>query len=321
MLRNVLILSAGRRVELLLGFQKSLTRWLPDGEVCCADLEPMLSSACMATERRYKLPHCRSPEYKQALTQLCADQGIAMVIPTIDTELMILAQMEPELRAHGTHAIISDANIIAGCRDKRKTPELFAKLGLASPQIYSHDMIEFPCFSKPADGSSSIGAMRIDHESQITDEMHSDPNRMFMQLVPEGLRELTIDLYYDQVGNLCCAVPRERLAVRAGEVAKGVTRKDWVYEKIIAAGNSLPGARGCLTLQLFADDNDKSLHAIEINPRFGGGYPLSLAAGADFPGWLIHEYLLKRKVEFFDSWESDLLMLRYDANVLVHGYG
>ena len=107
--------------------------------------------------------------------------------------------------------------------------------------------------------------------------------------------------------------------MRAGEVAKGVTRRDWIYDHLIASGGHLAGARGCMTLQLFADDRDHSIHAIEINPRFGGGYPLSLAAGADFPEWLIREYILGEDVPFFEAWEDALLMLRYDAKILVHG--
>jgi carbamoyl-phosphate synthase large subunit len=57
---------------------------------------------------------------------------------------------------------------------------------------------------------------------------------------------------------------------------------------------------------------------LEINPRFGGGYPLTGAAGADYCAWLIAEYLLNKEIGFFDDWEADLLMLRYDAKVILH---
>lgn len=317
---NILILSAGRRVELLQGFEDAAARLLPAGRVFCADMDPGLSSACRAATRSFRLPHCRDAHYPASLKQLCADQDIGLIIPTIDTELSILSEMAAELAADATYAVVSDKAVIMRCRDKRRTPELFAGMGLASPAIFDRDAIEFPCFSKPAGGSSSIGAMRIDHPDQITDAMRADDDRMFMELVPEGLRELTIDLYYDRDHELRCAVPRERLAVRAGEVAKGLTCRDWVYEEVVAGSRFLPGARGCLTLQLFADDRNRSLHAIEINPRFGGGFPLALAAGADFPAWLIEEYLQQSPVTFFDAWEDRLLMLRYDAKILVHDY-
>jgi carbamoyl-phosphate synthase large subunit len=102
-------------------------------------------------------------------------------------------------------------------------------------------------------------------------------------------------------------------------VSKGVTRKNHVYDYLLEKLTALKGARGCITLQLFNNVKTGRFAALEINPRFGGGYPLSYSAGALYPGWLIDEYLLGRDVPFLDSWESNLMMLRYDAKVLVHG--
>ena len=59
---------------------------------------------------------------------------------------------------------------------------------------------------------------------------------------------------------------------------------------------------------------------IEINPRFSGGFPLTSASGADFPSWLIDEHFLDKEIPFFDSWEPNLLMLRYDSKVLKNDY-
>ena len=76
----------------------------------------------------------------------------------------------------------------------------------------------------------------------------------------------------------------------------------------------------CITCQFFVHTNNpKIIYGIEVNPRFGGGYPLSYLAGANFPKWIIKEYLLKESIEEqFDIWENNLLMLRYDAEVIVH---
>ena len=84
----------------------------------------------------------------------------------------------------------------------------------------------------------------------------------------------------------------------------------------------IEGAVGCLTAQFFKHkEDDSKVYAIEINPRFGGGYPLSYLAGANFPKWIIQEYFLKESIsDQFDSWEDKLLMIRYDDEILVHGY-
>jgi carbamoyl-phosphate synthase large subunit len=73
-------------------------------------------------------------------------------------------------------------------------------------------------------------------------------------------------------------------------------------------------------VQLFFHRLSGSILGIEINPRFGGGYPLSYRAGANFPAMLIEEYYLQNSIEYSDHWESDLLMLRYDDEVLIHDY-
>ncbi len=147
--------------------------------------------------------------------------------------------------------------------------------------------------------------------------MFDDEKMMFMEYIDPTHIEFTVDVYYDRMGQLKCAVPRQRIEVRGGEVSKGATRRHFVYEYLLPRLAKLRGARGCITVQVFANETIGRFAALEINPRFGGGYPLSYSAGANYPGWLIDEYLLGREIKFFDKWENNLLMLRYDAKVLV----
>jgi carbamoyl-phosphate synthase large subunit len=83
----------------------------------------------------------------------------------------------------------------------------------------------------------------------------------------------------------------------------------------------VPGARGCITLQLFRHRERAEYYGIEINARFGGGYPLTQSSGANFPRWIVHEYFLGERPESFDGWEENLLMLRYDEEVFVRNHG
>jgi carbamoyl-phosphate synthase large subunit len=106
------------------------------------------------------------------------------------------------------------------------------------------------------------------------------------------------------------------LEVRGGEISKGITRRDGVIPLLEPCLERLQGARGCLTVQVFANPERTRLRGVEINPRFGGGYPLSHAAGAAFPELLIREWLLGQRPEPNNSWQADLLMLRHDAMVL-----
>jgi carbamoyl-phosphate synthase large subunit len=318
-LTSILLLSAGRRVELLQGFRDARTRLAGDVRVLAGDCRPHLSAACQLADSAFMLPRISDPDYLPRLHALCRKEDVRLVVPTIDPELPVLAAAQQEFRDSGIELVISNRELVERCVDKRSTSGLFAELGIPTPEIYDRDAILYPCFSKPASGSSSDGALRCESADSVSPGMLADQGRIFMELIPADFDEITIDLYYDRNGELRCMVPRTRIETRAGEVSKGVTRRDWVYDLLWPRLVSMRGARGPVTLQLFARDQDRSASAIEINPRFGGGFPLSLSAGADFPGWLIEEYLLGSDVARFESWEPGLMMLRYDAKVLVHG--
>lgn len=316
--RNVLILSAGRRVELVQIFQEALQKHFSVGKVFATDMKPQLSAACQIADDSFIAPRVTAPEYIDFLLNLCKKNTIGLVIPTIDTELIVLSINKHRFDEIGVNVIISDHELVMACRDKRKTADIFVSLGIDQPHIYNRDAIQFPCFCKPYDGSCSIGAQALFDESMLNDELLANEKNMFMELIGKEYSEYTIDAYYSNEGTLCCLVPRERLEVRAGEVSKGATRKNFVYNYLREKLPVLKGARGCITVQVFANPESKAIKALEINPRFGGGFPLSHAAGANYPDWLVREYLCNEEIEFYENWENNLIMLRYDAKVLVH---
>ncbi|PSW11201.1 carbamoyl phosphate synthase large subunit [Photobacterium rosenbergii] len=317
---NVLVLSAGRRVELVEEFQNDLKALLPEGKVYCTDMYPKLSSACFVADGYFEVPRVTDATYISKILEICKQNNIGLVVPTIDTELELLSEERHQFDSLGVHVLISDPELIAQCRDKRKTARLFDNLRVDQPKILNRDKLSFPCFCKPYDGSCSKGALAIHTEQDLTSELLSDPKNMFMELVPKTYSEYTIDGYYTRDGVLKCLVPRKRLEVRGGEVSKGLTKKNFVYDYLLERVGQLPGARGCITFQLFVNETELAIKGLEINPRFGGGYPLAYAAGAKFPEYAIREFLLDEEVNFKSDWVADLLMLRYDAKVLRHDH-
>lgn len=316
---NILLLSAGRRFELAQAFKTEIDRRGIPSKLFATDLCPELSAACHVVDQAFAAPRVTEKNYAEFLLNLCLRYEIGLVIPTIDTELLGLAQNRARFAEFGIVIVISDESLVAICRDKRKTADLFKKIGIDTPALYDKDQLKFPCFAKPFDGSRSIGAIHIPDLGSVTPEIASNSKLIFMEYIDKSYCEYTVDAYYSNFGNLKCIVPRQRLEVRDGEVSKGVTRKNFVFGYLKERLSKIEGARGCLTVQLFVKATTQRYAALEINPRFGGGFPLSYAAGANYPGWLVDEYLLGKVVDTFDEWESDLLMLRYDAKVLVHG--
>ncbi|MEM0514215.1 ATP-grasp domain-containing protein [Pseudoalteromonas sp. YIC-827] len=315
---NIVILSAGRRVELVKAFQHAANELNLDTLVIGADMCPELSSACYVADESVAVPRVSSEHYVASLLKLCQEKGVGLVVPTIDTELKILSEVREAFLEIGTHIIISDPELIASCRDKRLTGEFFETLGITYPTVYSRENVPVPSFCKPYDGSCSKGAVAIYKKTDLTDDLLNDDKNMFMELVPKSYCEVTVDGYYTNDGLLKCLVPRERLEVRGGEVSKGKTIKSHLYDYLIERLSHIKGARGCITFQVFYNKQTSDIKGLEINPRFGGGFPLTNAVRGEYPKWLMQEYLLDKEITFFDDWDVGAIMLRYDAMVITH---
>ena len=127
-------------------------------------------------------------------------------------------------------------------------------------------------------------------------------------------------MYYNRKSELTCCIPRRRIEVRSGEVNKGVTQKNFLVTYIYEKLKLVPGVFGCINLQVFVNVHTQKVIGVEINPRFGGGYPLSYFAGGNFPKWIIDEYIDGINIEYSDKWEDKLLLLRYDEEVIIQNF-
>ncbi len=314
--RNILLLSAGRRVSLA----RELRTVASDHNACffTADFRPELSAACNDNQTFLWLPHVTDPRYPDALNSLCEQYKIGLVIPTIDFELSILASLHDSFMSAGTALIVCDTELIAIAGDKRRTAEVFATFGVQSPELYPIDAPRFPAIAKPFDGSLSRDVTVLRKPEDFTQNVRETANLMLAQYIDPVMHdEFTCDAYYDRGGVLRCVIPRQRIEVRGGEVAKGRTAKNNIVDLFRSKLGRISGAKGCLTFQFFRNRDTGALYLIELNARFGGGFPLSHAAGADYPRWLYEEWITGRAIEDYDHWEDGLTMLRYDEAVFV----
>lgn len=318
---NILITSAGQRVSLVHAFKSELSKLVENGKVLTVDLNPILAPACHVSDGYFQVPRVTDRNYIDTLLEICLENEVKLIIPTIDTELLILSENIDLFKDKGIFVSVSDLQLIKKCRDKRLTHELFTEYGVEIPMQYTLDNLQFPVFAKPYNGSLSKGIFVAKEMKDITEEQINNPDLLFMQYIsPEEYDEYTVDCYFDRNSNLKCLVPRKRIFVRAGEINKGVTKKNNIVSVLSEKLSDLNGARGCITIQVFYHKTKHTVLGIEINPRFGGGYPLSYLARANYPKWIIQEYLFNEAIPEFNDWEDNLLMLRYDSEVLVHGY-
>ena len=318
---NILVTSAGQRVSLVRAFKKELIKLFPEGKVFTVDMNPGLSPACNVSDGYKAVRRVDDRGYIKELIVICQEWDIKIIIPTIDTELLILSKNKLVFFELGINVIVSDESFVISCRDKRILNEFFKKKNIDIPHPIDKNNLVFPVFIKPYDGSLSKDILLANSQEDITEKHIVNKKLMFMEYIdPLEFDEYTIDAYYDISNNLKCAVPRKRIAVRSGEISKGLTSKNCLVEYLTNHLGKIEGAIGCLTIQMFYNRNTNRVIGIEINPRFGGGYPLSYLAGANYPLWLIREYVLNESIEFYNDWEDNLLMLRYDDEILIHNF-
>jgi carbamoyl-phosphate synthase large subunit len=182
----------------------------------------------------------------------------------------------------------------------------------------SKKKLNWPCFLKPWDGYASRGNAVVNNRKELAFFARRIPNPICQEFI-KGT-EYTCDVYVDFSMKVRCVVPRKRVEVRAGEVSKGqIVKHQAIMKQAAKLVEALGAGPGVITLQLFLT-RDKKLKFIEINPRFGGGVPLSIKAGANFPKWIL-QGLLGRKTNIrFDGFKDKLIMLRYDDEVWIDNF-
>jgi carbamoyl-phosphate synthase large subunit len=326
---TVLISSAGRRVELLRGFRRALDAiGATAGRVLATDCS-WYSSAFHDADEAFLVPRLDDPEFVPRLLELCVKHDVDLIVPTIDTEMPVWAAHRDQFDAIGTTIALSSRDVVTIAADKQRTHDWLVAQGFPTvaqtePSAALADLgtWAFPLMAKPRFGSAGLGVglVRDAEELALVARRGHELGEIVVQRVAPGV-EHTIDVLADRTGRCACAVPRRRIEVRAGEVSKGVTVRSAVLQDLAArVCEALPGACGALNVQVFVDgdvNEPDNLTVIEINARYGGGFPLSLEAGADFPRWMLEELLGLPSTASPDDWRSGLVMLRYDAAVFV----
>lgn len=318
MKHNILITSAGKRVALTKYFKETLNRFFPESKMFITDMNPEMAPVSYVCDGSFKVPRVTAPEYPEILLNICEENEIGMIIATIDTELLLLADIKESFREKGIHVIVSDKPFVTMCCDKRNTGAFFEAHGVRVPQEIDKNNPTFPIFAKPYDGSLSTNLHFIKAADELTWEILNDPKLLFMEYIDKSVyKEYTVDMYYGKDNKVKCVIPRERIEIRAGEINKGRTAKNEIVNFIKEKFGYIEGCVGCICMQLFFHPGTKDIVGIEINPRFGGGYPLSYNCGGNYPELLIREYFLGEEVEYFDNWKDGMLMLRYDDAIFV----
>lgn len=312
---RIMFTGVGRRIELLQAFRNAALALNKELKIYGADMAGTAPALAYCDYTR-RVVAMKDPQYINNLLQICMDDHIDLLIPTIDTDLLVLSENKEKFENIGTRVMISDPDKIRICRDKNKTSKFFVDCGLHAPmpvndwRVYNAG---YPAFIKPKDGSSSINAYKVENKEEL--EIYAGKVEDYIvQPFVKG-REYTIDVFCDWYGNPVSIVPRERLQVRAGEVLKTQICMDLAMIEEARTLSKAFKPCGPMTVQLIRDEEGIDWF-IEINPRFGGGSPLSMKAGARSAEAIL-KLLDGEKIEYITDIADGAIYSRFDHSVCV----
>jgi carbamoyl-phosphate synthase large subunit len=314
----VLVTSAGRRTGLVRAFVEAAHA--RGGVVFAGDVDG-LAPALFVADEALQTASTGAPDYLARLVDQVGRHSIDLLVPTIDTELPMLAAGRTELERAGCRLALSTASFVEITLDKFLSVEAFGRAGVAVPRSWlppTDGTADLPAelFVKPRQGSASKDTYRIER-GELDRILGLVPNAIVQEVL--GGPEITIDALLDFDGRPIHFVPRIRLKTVGGESVQGVTLdhderiESWI-EGVLEVCASL-GALGPLTIQAFLTPAGPVLS--EVNPRFGGGYPLALAAGGSYPAWLLEMVGGGRVEPRLRDYEAGLYMTRANTEVFV----
>src|SRR5262245_36043691 len=311
---NVLITAASRRVPLVRAFRNAVEK-TGHGRVVTTDMNPM-SPALYFGHKNYVVPMTTDKHYIPIIESICDAEGINLIIPTIDDELPVFGRSLTRFEQAGIDIAVSSERTSIICNDKYETYVFCTATDIRTaatylPQDLDFARLQYPVYVKPRLARGSVNVFLASNQTQL---------RGFLDYVPDAIvqerltgAEFTVDVLCDFNGQTLSIVPRERLVIRAGGSDKEITRR---HPEVMAFARDVAeqlGIVGPANIQCKWDGKGATL--IEVNPRFSGGIALTIAAGADFPAWLVQLKAGIRVPPQLGKFQDGLAMMSFEESV------
>jgi carbamoyl-phosphate synthase large subunit len=272
---TVLFTCAGMRVDIVAAFRRA-------GATTIAVDADALAPALYEADRFALVARIEEDEYVPQLAELVRAHDVDMVIPLADMDQLKLARRRDEL---GTLVLLPDADVVDRMSDKYLAHLHLGERGLDSPPTWLPEDVpadvELPVLVKARRGYGSRNIYRAETREQLEQRLRETPVDSIVQALCRG-EEFSIDVVCDFEGRCLNAIPRTMIESKGGESIKGMTIKDW---ELIELGRRVSEAiplKGVANVQCFREP-DGTHRITDVNPRFGGGFPLPVAAGGRYP--------------------------------------
>jgi carbamoyl-phosphate synthase large subunit len=272
----VLFTCAGQRVDIVTAFRRA------GATAIAADVD-QLAPALYHADHRALVPRVDDFGYVPALRDLVALHDVRLIVPLTDLDHVVLAQSREDLAP--AVVLVPDEETSARCADKYLAHRFFDERGIGTPPTWLPtelpDDLRFPVLVKARKGFGSRHIYRADNAPELEFFLRYTRAESMVQSVCAGV-EFSIDVFCDLDGRCVAAIPRTMIESKGGESIKGTTIKD---PELIEFGRAVAESLrivGPANVQCFREP-DGELQVTDVNPRFGGGFPLPTAAGSRYP--------------------------------------
>lgn len=281
--RSVLLTCAGQRVDVVRAFRQAMAEVGWTGEVVCVDSHP-LSPSLFEAGAGGVVPPIASGGYLPALLELVERHQVGAVLPLTDLDGRELCAARERFAAAGAVLMLPGAEVVESLWDKHRAHLLFRRLGLGSPDTWLAADVPadpgYPVLVKQRWGYGSRNIFRCADREQLDFFLGYADAAVMVQRACAG-EEFSIDVLCDLDGRAVNAIPRTMIESKGGESIKGMTLDD---PELIDFGRRAAEALslvGPATIQCFAEP--EGFLITDVNTRFGGAFPLPLAAGSRYP--------------------------------------
>jgi carbamoyl-phosphate synthase large subunit len=305
----VLFTCAGQRVDIVTAFRRAGARTI------AVDVNALAPALYHADEHAF-VPRVTDPAYVSALAELVAAHDVALVVPLTDLDHDVLSRARDAL---GTTVLLPGPEIVEALADKWLAHLLFVERGIGSPPTWlPADVpgdLEFPVLVKARRGFGSRNIFRC-HDRRELDFFLGYTNVDSMVQACCSGEEFSVDVFCDLEGRCLNAVPRTMIESKGGESIKGMTIRD---PELIEVGRHVSetlGLVGPANIQCFREP-DGTHRVTDINPRFGGGFPLPTAAGSRYPELALALAAGERPEPRLGDFREGLYMTRFFSELVL----
>jgi len=316
---NILFTYADRRVDLLDAFRDAMGQLGVTGKLIAADTS-IASAALHRADASAIVPHPDEATYIPVLLDLVKEHNVGLLVPLSDLDLVLLAGEHGRFSEVGCTVMTGSYSSVALCRDDARFERLCEQTRVANVKTLSLADFEsrpfFPCLVKPARKPAHTKPRLIRSRKQLLAYIALCAEPILVRECASGW-SLHIDVYRSRDGVVRCVVPRQELAARASSVEIAVASTDGaLIAEVTRLVESLGDIWGVLCCHCIRGE-DGSVTFLGVDPRFGDGVHLSIAAGANLPAYLLEEVLGLPSTANAASVTDGMLMLRYDNAVFV----